>query len=203
MCMSYEYIFLTNVIPGPYLDPLIEELQNLWHVGVLTRDSAKNETFTMRVELIWIMNELPAYGMAFGRSTTGVLWCPVCMKTTCSFYLQNGKMEDNLNAQKDLKIICNRSKLEVDDMRLNMMPKIVYTLTKEQRRRICEWITHLKFSDGYTSNLAHCVDMNELMLHGMKSHDYHVFMKKLIPIAFYKMLPESMWSALAEVSLLF
>ncbi|KAL0401501.1 UNVERIFIED_CONTAM: hypothetical protein Slati_4180000 [Sesamum latifolium] len=78
------------------------------------------------------------------------------------------------------------------------MPKTVYTLTREQKRRICAWISRLKFSDGYTSNLARCVDMMELRLHGMKSHDCHVFMQKLIPIAFREILPESVWSALTE-----
>ncbi|KAL0457934.1 UNVERIFIED_CONTAM: hypothetical protein Slati_0420600 [Sesamum latifolium] len=82
------------------------------------------------------------------------------------------------------------------------MPKAVYTLTREQKRRICEWITHLKFPDGYASNLAHCVDMKELRLQGMKSHDYHVFIQKLILIVFREMLPELVWSALTEVSLL-
>ncbi|KAL0445968.1 UNVERIFIED_CONTAM: hypothetical protein Slati_1724700 [Sesamum latifolium] len=100
-------------------------------------------------------------------------------------------------------IICNRSELEVDERRTNVMPKAVYTLTREQKRKICEWITRLKFPDGYASNLAHCVDMKELRLHGMKNHDCHVFMQKLIPIAFRETLPESVWSALTEVSLLF
>ncbi|KAL0364155.1 UNVERIFIED_CONTAM: hypothetical protein Sangu_0513100 [Sesamum angustifolium] len=45
--------------------------------------------------------------------------------------------------------------------------------------------------------------MKELKLHNMKSHDCYVFMQKLIPIAFREMLPESVWSALTEVSLLF
>ncbi|KAL0445495.1 UNVERIFIED_CONTAM: hypothetical protein Slati_1677400 [Sesamum latifolium] len=88
MCMSSGYMFLTMVISGPsnpkrgrvkrrkesvdtlfdskhkekiidvYLDPLIEELQNLWHVGVLTRDSARDETFAMRAALMWTVNDL-------------------------------------------------------------------------------------------------------------------------------------------------
>ncbi|KAL0290847.1 UNVERIFIED_CONTAM: hypothetical protein Scaly_2655800 [Sesamum calycinum] len=82
MCMSFEYMFLMMVITGPsnskclidaYLEPLIEELQILWHVGVLTRDSTKDETFTMRTALIWIVNVLPTYGMASGWSTAGVV----------------------------------------------------------------------------------------------------------------------------------
>ncbi|KAK4390161.1 hypothetical protein Sango_2079400 [Sesamum angolense] len=66
------------------------------------------------------------------------------------------------------------------------MPKALHTLTKEQKMRICEWISHLKFSNGYGSNLARCVDMKEMRLQGMKSHDCHVFMLNFIPI----MLPE-------------
>ncbi|KAL0402325.1 UNVERIFIED_CONTAM: hypothetical protein Slati_4262400 [Sesamum latifolium] len=75
MCLSSEYMFLTMIILGPsnpkrlidiYLEPLIEELQNLWHVGVQMRDNAKDEIFTMRAALMWTVNDLPAYGMAFG-----------------------------------------------------------------------------------------------------------------------------------------
>ncbi|KAL0406202.1 UNVERIFIED_CONTAM: hypothetical protein Slati_3934100 [Sesamum latifolium] len=184
-----------------YLEPLIEELQNLWHVGVLTRDNARDETFTMRAALKWTVNDLPAYWMASGWSFAGVMGCPICMEDTRAFYLQNAK--DNLNAQKGLNIICNRPELEVDEKRPNVMPKAVYILTREQKRRICEWISRLKFSDGYASNLARCVNMKELRLHDMKSHDCHVFIQKLISIAFREMLPESVWSALIEVSLLF
>ncbi|KAL0307549.1 UNVERIFIED_CONTAM: hypothetical protein Scaly_2979200 [Sesamum calycinum] len=80
--MSSEYIFLTIVIPDPsnpkrlidvYLEPFIVELQNLWHVGVKTHDSAKDETFTMHAALMWTVNDLPAYGMA-SRWSIAVLW---------------------------------------------------------------------------------------------------------------------------------
>ncbi|KAL0411932.1 UNVERIFIED_CONTAM: hypothetical protein Slati_3782900 [Sesamum latifolium] len=83
-----------------------------------------------------------------------------------------------------------------------MMSKVVYTLTKEQKRDICEWISHIKFSDGYASNLARCVNIKEFRMHSMKNHDCHVFMQNLIPIAFCEMLPKHVWSALTEVSLL-
>ncbi|KAK4389772.1 hypothetical protein Sango_2314200 [Sesamum angolense] len=74
-----------------YLELLIEELQNLWHVGVLMHDKAKNETLMMRATLMWTVNDLPAYGVVSGWSTTSVLGCLVCMKDTTEFYLQNGR----------------------------------------------------------------------------------------------------------------
>ncbi|KAL0321922.1 UNVERIFIED_CONTAM: hypothetical protein Scaly_2488600 [Sesamum calycinum] len=78
------------------------------------------------------------------------------------------------------------------------MPKAVYTLTKYQKRRICDQIRGLEFFDGYASNLARCIDMKELRMHGMKNHDCHIFMQKLTFIDFRGMVPEHVWSALME-----
>ncbi|KAL0391159.1 UNVERIFIED_CONTAM: hypothetical protein Scaly_0473000 [Sesamum calycinum] len=77
------------------------------------------------------------------------------------------KTKDNLNAQKDLKIICNLPELGLDEHRPNVVSNAIYTLTKKQKGRICEWIRGLKFFDGYTSNIARCVDMMELRRHSM------------------------------------
>ncbi|KAL0278016.1 UNVERIFIED_CONTAM: hypothetical protein Sradi_7304200 [Sesamum radiatum] len=277
MCMKPEYMFLTIVIPGPsnpkcfiniYLEPLIKELLQLWHVGVLTHDHATNQAFMMRAAWMWTINHLPAYGMASGWSTAGIMGCPICMEDTQAFRLQHGRKacyfnchrqflphdhpyrrnkrsftknrqerkiarprltgdeihrrveqygtavekpltyppgetKDNLNARKDLKNICNRPELEVDERRPNAMPKAAYTLTKEQKEKICAWVRSLRFPDGYASNIARCVDIANLRVHGMKSHDCHVFMQKLIPVAFRELLLEFVWSALTEVSLLF
>ncbi|KAK4394429.1 hypothetical protein Sango_1597200 [Sesamum angolense] len=74
MCMSSEYKFLMMVIPGPsnlkrlinvYLEPLNDELLQLWHVGVRTYDNAPDNAFIMRAGVIWTVNDLPAYEMAF------------------------------------------------------------------------------------------------------------------------------------------
>ncbi|KAL0453832.1 UNVERIFIED_CONTAM: hypothetical protein Slati_1361300 [Sesamum latifolium] len=72
MCMSSEYIFLTMVIHGQsnpkrlidvYLEWLIKELLQLWHVGVRTHNHATDNEFIMRAALMWTVNDLPAYGM--------------------------------------------------------------------------------------------------------------------------------------------
>ena len=60
----------------------------------------------------------------------------------------------------------------------------------------------LKIPDGYASNLSRCVDMREGKLFGMKSHDCHVFMERLLPIAFID-LPDPIWKPLAELSKFF
>jgi len=38
--------------------------------------------------------------------------------------------------------------------------------------------------NGYASNLHRCVNIKQGRMIGMKSHDCHVFMEHLLPIAF-------------------
>ncbi|KAL0325411.1 UNVERIFIED_CONTAM: hypothetical protein Sradi_5110400 [Sesamum radiatum] len=82
MCMNFEYIFLTMVIPGVpnskrlidmYLEPLIEELLQLWHVGVRTYHHATDGVFMMWAALMWTVNGLPVYGMTSRWSTARVM----------------------------------------------------------------------------------------------------------------------------------
>lgn len=67
---------------------------------------------------------------------------------------------------------------------------------------MCEWVKKLKLPDGYASTLSRCVDLQEEKLFGMKSHDCHVFMQRLITIAF-KTLLKPIWNTLTEFSQFF
>jgi len=53
--------------------------------------------------------------------------------------------------------------------------------------------------DGFSSNLARCADVNKGRVLGMKSHDCHVFMECLLPIAFSS-LPTHVRNPIIEVS---
>nr|GMC51112.1 uncharacterized protein LOC109179592 [Ipomoea batatas] len=97
---------------------------------------------------------------------------------------------------------CRRPELK-RDLVTGKFPKACYTLDKPAREALCEWVKNLKFPDGYVSNMSRCVDMNKLKLFGMKSHDCHVFMQRLIPIAFRELLPLNVWKVLTELSLFF
>ena len=115
-----------------------------------------------------------------------------------------GKTKDNFNARLDLAQYCRRVDLELQDVGGGKLtkPKAKYTLTKQQRLVVCEWVRQLKLPDGYASTLARCVDLREAKLFGMKSHDCHVFMQRLLLIAF-KALPKPIWNTLTEFSKFF
>ncbi|KAI9084955.1 hypothetical protein K1719_033128 [Acacia pycnantha] len=81
-------------------------------------------------------------------------------------------------------------------------PVAKYTLNVEQKRHICQWVKNLKLPDGYASNLSRCMDLKEAKLYGMKSHDCHVFMQRLLPIGFAT-LPENVFNPIVELSQFF
>ncbi|XP_075096331.1 uncharacterized protein LOC142174437 [Nicotiana tabacum] len=98
ICMKPEYIMLSMIIPGPlssgndihvYLQPLIEELKELWEMGIDTFDAVTNQTFRMRAALLWTVSDFPALAMLSGWSTKGKLACPTCNYDTCSQYLKH------------------------------------------------------------------------------------------------------------------
>ncbi|GKD37364.1 putative transposon, En/Spm-like protein [Tanacetum coccineum] len=104
------------------------------------------------------------------------------------------KTKDNIKARKDVKKYCNRAELHIRQVRTkDMKPKVSYTLTKPQVSKNCEWLTHLKFPDGYASNLGGCVSLEDQTFYSFKSHECHVFMQRLLPIALRGMIPNSIW----------
>ena len=97
--MTRPFMFLSMMIPGPknsgkkldvFLRPLIDELNNLWFVGVEIYDVYRKETFQLRAVLMWTISDFPTYGMLLGWSTYGNLSCPYCMEHSKAFRLKNG-----------------------------------------------------------------------------------------------------------------
>ena len=97
LCMKEHFMFLTVLVPGPrnpkdkldvFLQPLIDELKQLWEVGVPTYDISLKQNFQMRAMLLWTISDFPAYSMLSGWSTAGRLACPHCMENTDAFTLE-------------------------------------------------------------------------------------------------------------------
>ncbi|XP_052728261.1 uncharacterized protein LOC128195210 [Vigna angularis] len=112
-----------------------------------------------------------------------------------------GKTKDNEKARMDIALYCRRKDLELKRHTNGNMykPKPNYTLSADQTKEVCHWVKALRMPDGYSSNLSRCVDVNRGKLIGMKSHDCHVFMECLLPIAFSS-LPSHVLNPIAEIS---
>jgi len=78
-------------------------------------------------------------------------------------------------------------------------PKANYSLNIKEAKLVCCWIKELRVPDGYSLNLTRCADVEKGRIHGMKSHDCHVFMECLLPIAF-STFPTHVLNPLIEIS---
>ena len=78
-----------------------------------------------------------------------------------------------------------------------------YTLSRDEKRRVCEFLTSIKFPDGFASNIARCVKTRECKIVGMKRHYFHVFLHRLLPLAIRGTLRKDVTQALIELSSFF
>ncbi|KAG8372858.1 hypothetical protein BUALT_Bualt12G0110700 [Buddleja alternifolia] len=149
-CLKAPFFILSMLIPGPtspgndidvFLEPLIDELKDLWDHGVETYDASTGTNFNLCAAILWTIHDFPGYGIISGWSTKGYLYklkqyvgnkafpegsmaegyiAEECL-TFCSMYLndietQFSKAERNYERRKDrsqqnLSVFCENSRL--------------------------------------------------------------------------------------------
>ena len=70
------------------------------------------------------------------------------------------------------------------------MSSACYTLSVNEQRDFCGFLKKVKFLDGYSSNIARCVNLKDRKISGLKSHDCHILLETLLPLAIDGLLPE-------------
>lgn len=112
------------------------------------------------------------------------------------------KTKDNVKARKDLAEICNHPSmhLKLKDNGKWEKPRAPFVIDKKDVITILKWFQELKFPDGYASSFRRGFSLLHRKIFGFKSHDYHIFMERLLPVAFRGFLPEDIWKCLAELS---
>ncbi|XP_052115489.1 uncharacterized protein LOC107478330 [Arachis duranensis] len=110
-CIKQHSMMLSLLIPGPsspnrnidiYLQPLIDELKELWENGFETYDASSGKLFRVHAALLWTLSDLPSYSMLSGWRTSGKLACPICNYDTCSRFLKHSKKTCYMGHQRFL-----------------------------------------------------------------------------------------------------
>ncbi|CAH9130990.1 unnamed protein product [Cuscuta epithymum] len=111
-----------------------------------------------------------------------------------------GRTKDNSNSRRDMELLSIRKELHLYQRNMIMyQPKASYVLDKAGVINICNWLREeVKLPDGYSSNIGHCVNTTNNTFYSMKSHDCHVFMQRLLPIALRGYLQPPLWTAISE-----
>jgi len=59
----------------------------------------------------------------------------------------------------------------------------------------------LKCPDGYCAGFRRYVNMKTMKINGLKSHDYHIMMERLIPVMCCDYINDEVWKAIAELAI--
>ena len=78
----------------------------------------------------------------------------------------------------------------------------IFTMSNPHRDVFLK-LHNVVFLDGYSSNVARCVDLRQRKLSGSKSHDCHILMEQLLLILVKNALPSLMSNVIANLSSFF
>jgi hypothetical protein len=82
-------------------------------------------------------------------------------------------------------------------------PAACHTMSNEDKINFLTVIKNVRVPDGYASNVSRCVRLKECTISGLKSHDSHVIMQVLLPIALRRSLLDNVVRPLVELSAFF
>jgi len=76
-------------------------------------------------------------------------------------------------------------------------------MSTKEKKSFCHCLQNVKVPQGYSSNIKSLVSINDLKLVGLKSHDCHVLMQQLLPVAIWRILPDKVRAAITRLCFLF
>jgi hypothetical protein len=83
------------------------------------------------------------------------------------------------------------------------MPAACHTMSRDDKTHFLKVIQNVRVPDRYASNVSRCVRIKECTISGLKSHDSHILMQQLLPIALRGSLPDNVVRPLVEMSAFF
>ncbi|XP_061355874.1 uncharacterized protein LOC133300365 [Gastrolobium bilobum] len=122
----------------------------------------------------------------------------VCDNIIFTLLNDSSKSKDHLNARRDLQRIGCKHDLWPNEN--GKYPLAVYTMTNQGKKAFLKTLRNITVPDGYASNISRCIDVDSMRISGMlKSHDCHILMEQLLPLATRIALPDNVSSILIEL----
>ncbi|KAK1644860.1 hypothetical protein QYE76_062665 [Lolium multiflorum] len=113
-----------------------------------------------------------------------------------------GKSKDNVKARVDVPMLCDREKLHmkrpIGCQKNWFKPHANFCLDSIQQKEAFTWLKYVvMFPDGYCSNMS---NLSTGQVTGLKSHDYHIWIQRLMPVVLRGYIPEKVWRVFAQLS---
>jgi len=115
-----------------------------------------------------------------------------------------GKMKDGFNTCQYLVEMSIRSQLHPrSDGKKIYLPPACHTLFRKEKISFYQCLCWVKVSQGYSSNIKSLVQLKDLKLVSLKSHDCHILMQQLLVKAIQELLPKKVRLAITQLWLFF
>jgi len=115
-----------------------------------------------------------------------------------------GKTKDGIKVREDMVEMGIRPELAPQDGEKRVyLPAACYTLSRKEKISLLECLKSIKVPSGYSSNISKKVSIKEAKLIGMKSHDFHVMLTQLLPIAIRGILPAHVRQSITKLCFFF
>ncbi|XP_025703763.1 uncharacterized protein [Arachis hypogaea] len=125
----------------------------------------------------------------------------ICDNLVYTILSDSVKSKDNLKARKDLQSMGIRPELWPNEG--GKYSSAIFTMSNPQKDVFLKTLQNVVFPDGYSSNIARCVDIRQRKLYGLKSYDCHILMEQLLPILVKNALPSPVSNVIASLSSFF
>ena len=83
------------------------------------------------------------------------------------------------------------------------MPHAYYHMNASEKDGFLQVLKDVRVPNEYSSNISRCVKLKKRKISGMKSHDNHILMQQLFPIAIRESLPPKVSKSLIDLSCFF
>ena len=81
------------------------------------------------------------------------------------------------------------------------MPTAWYIMSKEEKIAFCDFIRVVRFPDGYAAYLGNCISPDGCKLQGLKTHDCHILLQRILPAGLRGLMHEDIYEAVAELGI--
>ncbi|XP_076890042.1 uncharacterized protein LOC143541002 [Bidens hawaiensis] len=111
-----------------------------------------------------------------------------------------GKTKDGLKVRQDMVKMGIREELHlVPTTKGFFLPP----MSNDEKKKFCKCLQDIKVPSSYSANIKRLVSLKDRKLLGMKSHDCHVLITHMIPVAIRGLLPDNIRHTITKLCLFF
>ncbi|CAL1361192.1 unnamed protein product [Linum trigynum] len=172
-----------------------EVLQELEGKQVIFGKSSENDPLPHSWKKCSIFFELPYWKDNILRHNLDVMHIEknVCDNILWTLLNVNGRSKDNVNSRLDMQLMGIRRNLHPTRHVSGKLrvPIATFRLNTKEKDTFFKVLKSVKVPDGYAGNIARCVNLKQRKIYGLKSHDSHILMQQILPLALRRILPRS------------